>query len=67
MNWEQVEGKWDQLKGGVRQQWGKLTDNDIDEARGRRDVLVGRIKERYGVAKEEAERQVDDWLSATRN
>jgi uncharacterized protein YjbJ (UPF0337 family) len=62
MNWEQVEGKWEQLKGNARQQWGKLTDDDIAQARGRREDLIGRIKERYGVAKEEAERQVDQWL-----
>jgi len=62
MNWEQIEGKWDQFKGNVRQQWGKLTDDDLERARGQRDELVGRIKERYGVEKEDAERQVDDWL-----
>ncbi|MBI1252264.1 MAG: CsbD family protein [Alphaproteobacteria bacterium] len=67
MNWEQAEGKWDQLKGQARQQWGKLTDDDLAQARGRREELAGRIKERYGVAKEEAERQVDDWMSKVRH
>ncbi len=66
MNWEQVEGKWEQIKGNARQQWGKLTDDDLALARGRREELVGRIKERYGVAKEEAERQVDSWLDTMR-
>jgi uncharacterized protein YjbJ (UPF0337 family) len=67
MNWEQVQGKWDQVKGEARQQWGKLTDDDIAQAKGRREELVGRVKERYGVAKEEAERQVDDWMNSLRH
>lgn len=63
MNWDQIKGKWDQLKGDARRQWGKLTDDDMEVARGDRDKLVGRIQERYGIAKEDAERQVDDWGS----
>jgi uncharacterized protein YjbJ (UPF0337 family) len=62
MNWEQIEGKWDQMKGSVQTQWGKLTDDDLSVARGSRDHFVGRVKERYGVAKEEAERQVDEFM-----
>lgn len=62
MNWEQIEGKWDQLKGSAQKQWGKLTDDDLAVARGSRDEFVGRVKERYGIAKEEAERQVDDFM-----
>lgn len=62
MNWTQVEGKWDQMKGAAQKQWGKLTDDDFAQARGNRDILAGKIKERYGVAKEDAERQLDDWL-----
>ncbi len=62
MNWEQIEGKWDQMKGSVQTQWGKLTDDDLAVARGSRDQFVGRVKERYGVAKEEAERQVDEFM-----
>ncbi|MBK8906813.1 MAG: CsbD family protein [Rhodospirillales bacterium] len=61
MNWDQIKGKWDQIKGDARRQWGKLTDDDMEVARGDRDKLVGRIQERYGIAKEDAERQVDDW------
>ena len=61
MNWTQIEGKWDQFKGTVGQQWGKLTDDDLTKARGRRDELIGKIKERYGVEQEEAERQLDEW------
>lgn len=62
MNWEQISGKWDQMKGSVQTQWGKLTDDDLALARGGRDQFVGRVKERYGVAKEEAERQVDAFM-----
>jgi uncharacterized protein YjbJ (UPF0337 family) len=61
MNWDQIQGKWKQFKGGAKDQWGKLTDDDLDRAEGSRDRLVGTIQEKYGVAKEEAERQVDDW------
>lgn len=61
MNWDQVEGKWLQMKGHAKEKWGQLTDDDLDKAAGRRDQLAGKIQERYGVAKEEAERQLDDW------
>ena len=61
MNWDQIKGKWTQFKGKAKEQWGDLTDDDLDRAEGGRDQLVGRIQERYGIAKEEAERQVDDW------
>jgi uncharacterized protein YjbJ (UPF0337 family) len=63
MNWTQVEGKWDQFKGEAQRQWGKLTDDDLTVIRGDRDKFVGKVKERYGVEKEEAERQVDEWMS----
>lgn len=61
MNWDQVEGKWLQLKGQAKEKWGQLTDDDLDVATGRRDQLAGKIQHRYGVAKEEAERQLDEW------
>jgi len=61
MNWDQVEGKWKQASGTVKEKWGKLTDDDLQRISGKRDQLVGRIQERYGVAKEEAERQVDEF------
>jgi uncharacterized protein YjbJ (UPF0337 family) len=61
MNWDQVEGKWKQMKGVVRQKWGKLTDDDIDLIGGKQQELVGRLQERYGYSKEEAERNVDEW------
>jgi uncharacterized protein YjbJ (UPF0337 family) len=61
MNWDRIEGNWKQLKGKTIEQWGKLTDDDFDVIAGRRDQLAGKIQEHYGVAKDEAERQVADW------
>jgi uncharacterized protein YjbJ (UPF0337 family) len=61
MNWNRVEGNWDQFKGKIREQWGKLTNDDLDVIRGKRDQLVGKVKERYGLAMDEAERQVHEW------
>jgi uncharacterized protein YjbJ (UPF0337 family) len=66
MNWDQIEGKWKQSVGKVKEQWGKLTDDDLDVIRGRRDQLVGKIQERYGVMKQEAERQVDEFARSFR-
>jgi uncharacterized protein YjbJ (UPF0337 family) len=62
MNWDQVEGNWDQFRGKVQTQWGKLTGDDLDVIQGRRKELSGKIQERYGKAREEAEREVDEWL-----
>ncbi|WP_299438522.1 CsbD family protein [uncultured Rhodospira sp.] len=59
MNKDELKGNWNQLKGNVRKQWGKLTDSDVEEASGDRDILVGKLQERYGIAKAEAEKQVD--------
>lgn len=61
MDWDQVQGKWKQMKGSAKTRWGKLTDNDLDVVAGKRDQLIGRIQERYGIAKEEAQHQVDEW------
>jgi uncharacterized protein YjbJ (UPF0337 family) len=61
MNWDQIEGKWKQVAGSVREQWGKLTDNDLQTLTGQKDQLVGKIQERYGIAKAEVEKQVDAW------
>jgi uncharacterized protein YjbJ (UPF0337 family) len=63
MNWDQVEGNWKQFKGKVQHSWGRLTNDDVDLIEGKQQELVGRIQERYGIAREEAERQVDDWLN----
>ena len=61
MNWDQIEGKWTQMKGSAKEQWGKLTDDELDQVAGKRDQLVGKVQEKYGILKEEAEREVDDW------
>lgn len=61
MNQDRIQGRWKQLKGKVKEQWGKLTDDDLDVIAGRRDQLLGRIQQRHGLAKDEAERQVKDW------
>lgn len=63
MNWDQIEGKWKQLKGEVRVRWGELTDDDLDRAAGSREKLEGLIQEKYGKSKEEVRREVDAWLS----
>jgi uncharacterized protein YjbJ (UPF0337 family) len=63
MNWDRIEGEWKQMKGSVKEQWGKLTDDDLDVAAGKRDQLVGKVQNRYGIAKDEAEKQIDDWAS----
>jgi uncharacterized protein YjbJ (UPF0337 family) len=62
MNWDQVEGKWKQLRGSAKQQWGKLTDNDLEQVAGLRDQLVGKLQERYGIAREEAQKKADEWV-----
>jgi uncharacterized protein YjbJ (UPF0337 family) len=64
MNWEQVEGKWKQYKGQAKEKWGKLTDDDLTAIDGRREQLVGRIQERYGIQKEVAEKQADEFVKA---
>jgi uncharacterized protein YjbJ (UPF0337 family) len=61
MNWDQVQGKWNQYKGRAREKWGKLTDDDLDVIHGKREQLVGRLQERYGILREEAEKQVDEF------
>ncbi|WP_078120414.1 CsbD family protein [Thiosocius teredinicola] len=61
MNWEQIKGNWNQAKGHLKVRWGELTDDDLDVIEGERDKLVGKIQERYGIAKEEAERQVKEF------
>jgi len=62
MNWDRIEGNWKQFRGRAQQQWGKLTNDDLDVVEGRRQELVGKIQERYSIAKDAAERQVDTWL-----
>lgn len=64
MNWDQIQGKWKQIKGQGQQKWGDLTDDDLDVIGGKREELVGRVQERYGVAKEVAEKQVKEFESS---
>jgi uncharacterized protein YjbJ (UPF0337 family) len=64
MNWDRIEGNWKQLKGQTQLQWGKLTDDDVALIAGRRDQLAGKLQERYGLAKDAADKQVSDWLQA---
>ena len=61
MNWDRIEGNWKQFKGTVKQQWGKLTDDQLDTISGKRDVLAGKIQEAYSVSKEDAEKQLASW------
>lgn len=61
MNWDQAAGKWNQLKGSVKERWGKLTDDDLTVIAGNRDKLMGKIQERYGITKEKAEEELNQW------
>jgi len=61
MNWDRIEGNWKQLKGKARVQWGKLTDDQLDVIAGKREQLIGQVQEKYGVGKDEAEKQVDQF------
>jgi uncharacterized protein YjbJ (UPF0337 family) len=63
MNWAQIEGKWKQLKGDLKSTWGKLTDDDVVAIAGRKDKLLGILEERYGIARDEAEKQADAFLA----
>lgn len=63
MNWTQIEGKWKQLKGDIKSTWGKLTDDDVAAVAGKKDKLLGLLQERYGIAREEAEKQADSFLA----
>lgn len=61
MNWDRIEGNWKQIKGKAHQQWGKLTDDQLEEIRGDRQMLTGKVQELYGITKEEAEKQVEQF------
>ena len=61
MNWDKISGQWKQYKGKAKEKWGKLTDDEIDVIQGKREQLVGKIQERYGIAKDQAEKDVDTW------
>ena len=66
MNWDRIEGNWKQLKGRVRERWGKLTDSDYEQIAGSRDKFVGSLQERYGYTKDKAEKELDEWMSNER-
>jgi uncharacterized protein YjbJ (UPF0337 family) len=61
MNWDRNKGNWKQIRGRAKEQWGKLTDDDLDRIDGQREQLAGKIQEAYGIGKDEAERQLSDW------
>lgn len=61
MNWDRIDGTWKQLTGALKSRWRKLTDDDLNVIAGKKNQLIGRIQERYGVAKDEAQKQVEDW------
>ena len=63
MNKDRIDGSWEQVKGHVQKAWGKLTNDDLDVIEGNRKLLAGKIQERYGIAQDEAQKQVDDWNS----
>jgi uncharacterized protein YjbJ (UPF0337 family) len=62
MDWNRVEGNWKQLKGKIKEKWGELTDDDLDKLAGNREQFEGKIQERYGIGKDQAKRNIDDWL-----
>ena len=66
MNEDTIAGNWKQFKGKVKEQWGKLTDDDLEVIDGKRDQMIGRVQERYGIARDEAEKQVSDWESSNK-
>jgi uncharacterized protein YjbJ (UPF0337 family) len=62
MDWNRFEGNWKQFKGNVKEKWGRLTDDDLDVINGQREQLEGKIQERYGIAKDQARQDVEDWF-----
>jgi uncharacterized protein YjbJ (UPF0337 family) len=67
MNWDDLAHKWEQFKGGVKQEWGKFTDDDLDFIAGTRDRLIDRLQDKYGMTEAEAERQAEEWFRTRRN
>ncbi|MBK4216584.1 CsbD family protein [Paracoccus caeni] len=62
MNWDVIQGKWKQVKGSVKEKWGELTDDELDQIDGNKDKLAGKLQEKYGWAKNDAEREIDDYF-----
>jgi uncharacterized protein YjbJ (UPF0337 family) len=67
MNWDQISGNWKQFKGSVKERWGKLTDDDLTVVAGKRDKLTGILQERYGYAKEQAEKELDEFSHSAKS
>ena len=67
MNWDRIEGNWKQMRGRIRERWGDLTDDDLEEIRGKKDRLVGKLQERYGKTKDAVERELDELLARLRD
>jgi uncharacterized protein YjbJ (UPF0337 family) len=65
VDWNRIEGNWKQMKGKIKEKWGRLTDDDLDVIEGHRDQLEGKIQERYGLARDQIRKDVDQWLNAT--
>ena len=63
MNWDQIQGKWKEIKGELRSEWGELTDDEVDQAAGDREKFEGLIQQKYGKTKEEARNEIDSWLA----
>lgn len=61
VNWDTISGKWKQYTGEIKKHWGELTDDELMEINGDRDILAGKLQEKYGIAKEDANKQIDDW------
>jgi uncharacterized protein YjbJ (UPF0337 family) len=61
MNWDQIKGNWKQFKGKARQKWGKLTDDELDTIEGKREELIGKVQEKYGITREQAEKDVNEF------
>jgi len=62
MNWDQLKGEWNEVKGKVKSKWGKLTDDDLTEIKGKKDQLIGKLQKHYGHTKEEAEKHIDEFV-----
>ena len=67
MNWDQIEGNLKQLKGNIKRQWGKLTDDQLDVIAGKRERLAGKIQEAYGITKDDVENQLTEWQNTQKN
>ncbi|WP_280561784.1 MULTISPECIES: CsbD family protein [unclassified Chromohalobacter] len=61
MNWDQIEGRWTEVKGKAKASWGEMTDDELDQVAGKRDQLIGKLQTKYGISKEDAEKRADDW------